>query len=123
MGRGIGSACAAGPGIASFECASFILGQTAPYSGVLTGLDGPFQAGLNHLAPTAYSLGFLDLEEGRPGVPNREEQLGVLVQAGSAVAPSHKIELLESEVRGISFMPTASDSALSSRWCSTGFNV
>src|SRR5450631_1205912 len=90
------SAGATGPGIATFEGASFVLGQSAPDSGVLAGLDGPFQAGLNDLTASADGFGFLYLEERRAGVPDGEEQLRVLVQAGSAVAPCHQIGLLES---------------------------
>src|SRR5450759_343051 len=98
LNRRCRSARATGPGIATFEGAPFVLGQSAPDSGVLAGLDSPFQAGLNDLTATAYGLGFFYLEKRGAGVPNREEQLGVLVQAGSAVAPSHQIGLLESGV-------------------------
>src|SRR5665647_1393080 len=84
------SAGASGPGIAALEGPPFVLRQTAPDTGVLTGLDGPFQAGLSDLAATAYGLGLFDLEKGGTGVPNREEQLRVFVQAGSAVAPVHR---------------------------------
>src|SRR5665811_46234 len=95
---GLSSPGATGPGIAPLEGAPFVLGQSAPDSGVLAGLDSPLQAGLNDLASTAYGFGFFYLEKRGAGVPNREEQLGVLVQAGSAVAPSHQIGLLESGV-------------------------
>jgi len=88
MGRE--SAGSSGSGIAALECAPFVLGQPTPDPGVLTGLDRPLQAGLNDLATTAYGLGFFDLEQGWACVPDREEQLRVLVQAGSAVAPSHQ---------------------------------
>ena len=36
-------------GVAACEGSPFVLGQSAPDSGVLTGLNSPFQAGLNHL--------------------------------------------------------------------------
>ena len=84
-----------GAGSSAFQGAPFVLGQSTPDSGVLAGLDSPFQAGLNHLAATADGFCFFYLEKRGAGVPDREEQLGVLVQAGSAVAPSHQIGLLE----------------------------
>src|SRR5674476_1137644 len=87
---GLSSPGATGPGIAPLEGAPFVLGQSAPDSGVLAGLDSPLQAGLNDLASTTYGFGFFYLEKRGAGVPNREEQLGVLVQAGSAVAPGHQ---------------------------------
>src|ERR1035437_6519447 len=92
------SAGATGARIAPFEGAPLVLGQSAPDSGVLAGLDGPFQADFNHLTTTADGFSLFNLEKRGAGVPDREEQLGVLVQAGSAVAPSHQIGLLESEV-------------------------
>src|SRR5664279_4019270 len=92
------SARSTGPGISAFEGASLVFGESTPDSRVLAGLDGPFQAGLNDLTATAYSLGFFYLEKRGAGVPDGEEQLGVLVQAGSAVAPGHQIGLLGSEV-------------------------
>jgi hypothetical protein len=36
-------------GVAACEGSPFVFGQSAPDSGVLTGLNSPFQAGLNHL--------------------------------------------------------------------------
>jgi hypothetical protein len=69
-----------GSGIASYESAPFVVGQTAPDSGVLALVDGPFQAGFTDLAATAYRLGLLDLEQGGAGAPDREEELGVLFQ-------------------------------------------
>ena len=47
-----------------------------------------------HLAPTAHLLRLLDLEDGRTGVADREEQLRVLVEARGAVAPIHGWRLL-----------------------------
>src|SRR5665648_338653 len=87
---GVSSPGATGPGIATFQGAPFVLGQSAPDSGILAGLDGPFQTGLNDLAATADGFRFFYLEKRGSGVPDREEQFGVLVQAGSAVAPSHR---------------------------------
>src|SRR5450759_116092 len=88
---GVSSAGATGPGIATFEGAAFVLRQPAPDSGILARLDGPFQAGLNDLTATAYGFGFFYLEKRGAVVPDREEQRGVRVQAGSAVAPGHQI--------------------------------
>src|SRR5690606_6097488 len=45
------------------------------------------------VATTAHGLRLLDLHEGRPGVPDREEQLGVLGQTRSAVAPIHQVSI------------------------------
>src|SRR5450759_4222761 len=85
-----GSACASGTGIAALERAPFVLRQPAPHAGILTGLDSPFQADLNDLTATAHSLRLFDLEKCGSGVPNREEQLRVFFQTGSAVAPAHR---------------------------------
>src|SRR5450631_2468646 len=84
------SAGATGARIAAFEGTAFVFGKSAPDSGVLAGLDCPFQAGLNDLAATADGFCVFDLEKSRAGVPDREEHLRVLVEAASAVAPSHQ---------------------------------
>src|SRR5665647_650910 len=83
-------------GVAALESASFILRQTAPHTSILTRLDGPLQAGLNDLAATAYGLRLFNLEESGASVPDREEQLRIFFQTGSAVAPAHWHLLLES---------------------------
>src|SRR5665647_201644 len=87
---------ASGAGIAALEGASFILRQAAPHASILTRLDGPFQAGLNDLAATAYGLRIFNLEESGASVPDREEQLRIFFQTGSAVAPAHWHLLLAS---------------------------
>jgi hypothetical protein len=79
-----------GSGVGSFEGAPFVIGDTAQDSGVLALVDGPFAAGFTDLAVTAYRLGFLDLEQGRAGAPDREEEIGVLFQTCSAVTPVHQ---------------------------------
>src|SRR5436190_530779 len=56
---------------------------------VLSRLEGPGEALLAHLAASAHLLGFLDLEDGRSGVADREEQLRVLIEARRAVTPIH----------------------------------
>jgi hypothetical protein len=72
-----------GRGVAASEGAAFFLGQSAPDSGILTGLDGPFQAGLSDLASTAKVLGLFGLQKRRLAVPGREEQLGVHAQTNA----------------------------------------
>ncbi len=47
------------------------------------------EALLAHLAASAHLLGLLDLEDGRTGVADREEQLRVLVEARGTVTPIH----------------------------------
>ena len=58
---------------------------------VLTGSERPLQALLGHRAAAADLLGLLDLYERGAGVADRKEQLGILVTAGSAVAPVHAV--------------------------------
>jgi len=86
-----GSTGPSGAGIAALEGTPFVFGQTTPDAGVLAGLDGPFQAGLNHLAATAHCLRLLDLEKCRASVPDGEEQLWVFLQAGRPVTPAHEV--------------------------------
>jgi len=38
----------------------------------------------------AYGFRRFDLEESRAGVPDREKQLGIIIEACSAIAPSHQ---------------------------------
>jgi hypothetical protein len=52
-------------------------------------LESPGQALRHHRAPPANTLGLLDLPNGRPGGSDREEQLGVLTEAGRALTPGH----------------------------------
>ena len=51
--------------------------------------ERPREALLAHVTASAHLLGLLDLEDGRSGVADGEEQLRVLVEAGRAVAPIH----------------------------------
>src|SRR5689334_118685 len=95
--RGMGcraSAGAAGAGVAPLQGAALVLGHAAPDAGILAGLDGPLQADVHHFAAAAHSLGLLDLQDRWAGVPDGEEQLRVLFEAGSAVAPVHLFVLL-----------------------------
>ncbi len=78
-----------GPGVAALERAALVLAQPAPDAVVLPRLERPREALLAHVAASAHLLGLLDLEDGRTGVADREEQLRVLVEAGGTVAPIH----------------------------------
>src|SRR5699024_1552954 len=51
--------------------------------------QGPLQAGLDDLAAAADPLGLFDLKQGRTSVPDGEEQLRILVQTRSTMAPVH----------------------------------
>ena len=61
---------------------------------ILTCFQRPLQACVSNLASPADLLGLFNLEEGRAGVPDREEQLRILVQTGGTVAPIHGLTLL-----------------------------
>src|ERR671916_2208480 len=74
---------------ATLHGAPLVFAHTAPYAGVLTGLECPREAFLGHGAPPADGLGLLDLQERGARRPDREEQLRVLVAADSMVAPVH----------------------------------
>ena len=68
-----------GAGISAFQGVPFVLGQSAPDSGVLAGVDGPAQAGLRNLTVTADNFCLFDLVKRWVGVSYREEQFGVLL--------------------------------------------
>src|SRR5690242_11109931 len=74
---------------ATLDGAPLVFAHTAPYAGVLTGLECPGEAFRGHGAPPAHGLGLLDLQERRAGSPDREEQLRVLVAADRIVTPVH----------------------------------
>jgi len=61
---------------------------------ILTSFQRPLQACVSYLATPADLLGLFDLEKGRAGISDREEQLRVLIQAGGPVAPIHGVTLL-----------------------------
>src|SRR5207237_5694483 len=69
-----GSLAPAGPA----EGPALVLGEPAPHPGLLAGLHRPFQAFQADLAGEADGLRGLDLQRGRTGGPNGEEQLGIL---------------------------------------------
>ena len=86
-GRRVGTT---GTVVATFEGTSFVCGQSAPDPVVLAGLHGSAQPGLNDLTATADGFCFFELAKCRVAVPEREEQLGVHVQAGSTITPRHQ---------------------------------
>src|SRR5690606_29852344 len=63
------------------------LGGTSPDAVVLSGVQRPAQALTGHGAAPANRLRLLDLCQGRPVGPGREEQLRIFVAAGGPVAP------------------------------------
>ena len=77
-------------GNSAFEGPSFVCGQSAPDPVILSGIHGPSQAGVSDLTAAADDFCLVDLVKRRVGVPNREKQLWVLVQAGSTTAPRHQ---------------------------------
>ena len=83
------SAGAAGASGATLESATFVFAQTAPDSGILTGLEGPLQAGLCDFTAATDSLCFLNLEQRGSGVADREEELRILIEACCTVSPIH----------------------------------
>src|SRR5262249_48820938 len=87
-----GSDSAAGlrPGVAALERAPLVFAHTAPHAGVLTGVQRPPKALCGHRTPIADQFRVSDLRESRAAVPNREEQLRVLVATHRLVAPIHK---------------------------------
>src|SRR3954454_9700912 len=67
------SASPASPSVAALERTSLVLGQPTPDAGVLAGLQRPLQAGVDNLAASTDRFGLVDLRQGGPGVPDREE--------------------------------------------------
>lgn len=66
-----------------------LLAHATPDAGVLTAVERPLEALVDHGTATADRLGLLDLENGRAGRPDGEEQLRVLVAADGTVTPVH----------------------------------
>src|SRR3954449_11562784 len=83
-----------GASLTPLERASLVLGEPTPDPGVLARAQGPVQTRLHHRAAPAHGLRLLDLDQGRAGRPDGEEQLWVLVPAERAVAPVHGCVLL-----------------------------
>jgi hypothetical protein len=66
-----------------------------PHAFFVTRVHGPGQAFPDHRAAVAHRFRGGDLSPGRPGVPDREEELGVGVPAGGAMAEvAHKSVLI-----------------------------
>jgi hypothetical protein len=65
--------------IAASESTPLIVGQSAPDSVIFAGLHSPAQTALHDLTAMAHDLGLFDLAKGGAGVPDGEEQLGVLI--------------------------------------------
>src|SRR5690606_19695439 len=74
---------------AALHRAALVLAESTPDAGVLTGLERPLQALLDHRAAAADGLGFLDLQQRRTGVADGEEELGVFLAANGVVTPVH----------------------------------
>jgi len=84
------SADETGTGNSAFEGPPFVCGQSAPDPVILAGLHGPSQAGVSDLTAAADDFCFVDLVKREVGVPNREEQLWVLLQASRTAVPRHQ---------------------------------
>ena len=72
---------------AAFQGTALIFGEPAPYAGILTAFQRPLQAHIGNLAVAAHTLCLFDLRYGRTGVPNWEEQLGILSETRCPVTP------------------------------------
>src|SRR5439155_26791090 len=84
----VGSGGGADPKAATaLDGAPLFLAHPAPDAGVLTAVEGPPHALVGSRTTPADRLRLLDLQQGRAGRPDREEQLRVLIAAGSMVAP------------------------------------
>src|SRR5215203_5768872 len=64
-----------------------VLTESAPDTMILACFQRPLKACVAYVASPADLLRLFDLEQGRAGVPDREEQLRILVQTGGTVAP------------------------------------
>ena len=79
---------------ATLQRSPLILAETAPDTMILTCFQRPLQTCVPDVASPADLLGLFYLEEGRASVPDREEQLWVLIQTGGLMAPIHGETLL-----------------------------
>jgi hypothetical protein len=86
---GSGVNAGAQPGGAALEGTTLLLAQATPDPGILAAVDRPPEAILNHRATPAHLLGFLNLQQRGPAVPNGEEQLRIDFTTGGYVAPVH----------------------------------
>src|SRR5215472_10831740 len=69
----------------------FVFAHAAPHARILSALHRPLQAGLDHRAAQAHTLGLVDLEQRRAGVSDGEEQFRIYLTAGGVVAPVHAV--------------------------------
>ena len=67
---------------------ALLLGESAPDARVLIGVEGELEALGANQALTADLPRLFELEEGKSGGPDREEQLGVRVAAECLISPS-----------------------------------
>ncbi len=72
---------------AAADLTTFLLGQAAPYAGVLIGGQGELQAVGAGNTRLAHRLGQLDLLQGQARAPNGKEQVGIGVAAGRIAPP------------------------------------
>ena len=79
------------PDRAALERPPLVLAHAAPHPGVLAAVDGPAASILEHRAPPADLLGYFNLEERRPAVSDREEQLRIYLTTGGHVTPVHGV--------------------------------
>jgi hypothetical protein len=79
---------------AALQRSPLIFAETAPDTMILTSFQRPLQACVPDVASPTDLLGLFYLEEGRAGIPDWEEQLRILIQAGGLVAPIHGVTLL-----------------------------
>src|SRR5699024_6872870 len=83
------SASAAGASRAALERPTLVLAQSAPDSCILTGFQGPLQAGLCYFTAATYGFRFLNLKQGGSGVAERGEERRILVEACCTGSPIH----------------------------------
>ena len=76
------------------ELSAFDIGQAAEDAVVQSRLQCPREARVPDLAPSAHPPRLLRLGQRRLGLPDREEQVGILVQARRAMTPIHLQPLL-----------------------------
>src|SRR6185437_15976690 len=76
-------------GVATLESATLVFAHAAPYARVLAGIECPTKALRGNRTPITDQFRVSDLRESRAAVPNREEQLGILVTTDRLVAPIH----------------------------------
>ena len=82
------------PSVTTLECTSLVFAHSAPHARVLPGVERPGQALGGHRTAVTDQFRVGDLCESRSAVPDREEQLRVLVATDRGVAPIHKSLLL-----------------------------